>query len=180
MKLYASIHGVCGLAEGYSDTTVAFFKTLDEALEHKARLLKTITKSPFEEVISQADGLGDIIVINDDESEHEMLKVVEIEPMYDSTSGIYFREWFVWDQMDNEPYCDGYLPSDMGSVRTALEAIEFRAPLPGRGRARTFDLDVFKDFFNDLWYNSQSTLDCDDLCLHFFRIPKLETLKNNK
>ena len=171
MKLYALLHGVCGLAEGYSDTTVRWFNDLDKAMEAKRRTLESLM-CRYEEVISQADGLEDIIVINDDESEHEILKVVEINPMYDSTSGIYFREWFVWDQMDNEPYCDGYLPSDMGSVRTALEAIEFRAPLPGRGRARTFDLDVFKDFFNDLWYNSQSTLDCDDLCLHFFRIPK--------
>ena len=179
MKLYALLHGVCGLAEGYSDTTVRWFNDLDKAMEAKRRALESLA-CRYEEVISQANGLEDIIVINDDESEHEILKVVEINPMYDSTSGIYFREWFVWDQMDSEPHCDGYLPSDMGCIRTALEAIEFQAPLPGRGRARTFDLDVFKDFFNDLWYNSQSMLDCDDLCLHFFRIPKLETLKNNK
>ena len=171
MKLYALLHGVCGLAEGYSDTTVRWFNDLDKAMEAKRRALESLM-CRYEEVISQANGLEDIIVINDDESEHEILKVLEIEPMYDSTSGIYFREWFVWDQMDNEPYCDGYCPSDMGSVKAALEAIEYRAPLRGRGLARTFDLDAFKDFFNDLWYNSQSTLDCDDLCLHFFRIPK--------
>ena len=172
MKIYALIHGVCGTAEGYSETECYFHDWRADALKDQAQWLSEYTKAPHEEVIINADRDEIIIVRNDDEGDHKMLKGVEINPMYDSTSGIYFREWFVWDQMDSEPHCDGYLPSDMGCIRTALEAIEFRAPLPGRGRARTFDLDVFKDFFNDLWYNSQSMLDCDDLCLHFFRIPK--------
>ena len=52
MKLYASIHGVCGLAEGYSDTTVQFFKTLEQAKEHKARILDLLMKDEPEEVIT--------------------------------------------------------------------------------------------------------------------------------
>ena len=53
MKLYASIHGVCGLAEGYSDTTVQFFKTLEQAKEHKGRLLDFLMKTEHEEVITR-------------------------------------------------------------------------------------------------------------------------------
>ena len=38
MKYYALLHGVCGLAEGYSDTTVRWFNDLDKALEAKVKL----------------------------------------------------------------------------------------------------------------------------------------------
>jgi len=175
MKLYASIHGVCGLAEGYSDTTTRFFKTPDEALEHKSRLLDILTQDPHEKVVSQADGMEDIIIFNDDEGEHQILKIVEVNPLWDTEpKSRYTREWLMWNQMESEPVLDGeYLPTDMGAVKYALEAISDsqRSDL-----GLVFDLDSFQSFFNDLWYNKASMLDGDDVCIHFFRIPKSDTL----
>ena len=84
MKLYASIHGVCGLAEGYSETTVQFFKTLEQAKEHKAKALALVMKDGYEEIITLSDGTQDIVVVNDDESEHEILKIIEVEPLWDT------------------------------------------------------------------------------------------------
>ena len=81
MKLYASIHGVCGLAEGYSDTTAQFFKTLEQAKEHKARILDLLMKEEHESVVSLSNGMQDTIIMNDDESEHEILKIVEVNPL---------------------------------------------------------------------------------------------------
>ena len=104
MKLYASIHGVCGLAEGYSDTTVQFFKTLEQAKEHKARLLALLMKAEHEEVITHTDGTQDIIVYDDLNSEQEILKIVEVNPLYDidkpDPANSSKREWLMWNQLD--------------------------------------------------------------------------------
>jgi len=178
MKLYASIHGVCGLAEGYSDTTVRFFKTLEQAKEHKSRLLDILTQDPHEKVVNQADGLEDIIIFNDDEGEHQTLKIVEVNPLWDTDNANpandFTREWFMWNQIDNEPVLNGeYLPTDMGAVKYALEAI---SDTQRSDLGLVFDLDSFQSFFDDLWYNKASMLDGDDVCIHFFRIPKSDTL----
>ena len=41
MKIYAVIHGVCGLYEGYSDTTCEFFPTEEAAQKHVKQCLDT-------------------------------------------------------------------------------------------------------------------------------------------
>ena len=173
MKLYASIHGVCGLAEGYSDTTAQFFKTLEQAKEHKARILDLLMKDEPEEVITLSDGTQDIIVMNDDESYHEILKIVEVNPLWDTDhfnpANSRTCEWLMWNQMDTEVMYDGeYLPTDMGCIKEATDVLY--------GTNESMLMEPWADFVGGIFYRGAAMLDADDVCIHFFRIPKSDTL----
>jgi len=173
MKLYASLHGVCGLAEGYSDTTVQFFKTLEQAKEHKARILDLLMKDEPEEVITLSDGTQDIIVMNDDESYHEILKIIEVNPLWDvdhfNPANSSTREWLMWNQMDTEVMYDGeFLPTDMGCIKEATDALY--------GTNESMLMEPWSDFVGGIFYRGEAMLDADDVCIHFFRVPKSDTL----
>lgn len=173
MKLYASIHGVCGLAEGYSETTVQFFKTLEQAKEHKARVLALLMKTEHEEVITHTDGTQDIIVYDDLNSEQEILKIVEVNPLWDTDkpdpANSSTREWLMWNQMDTEAMYDGeYLPTDMGCIKEATDALH--------GTVESIPMDEWADFVGGIYYRGEAMLDADDVCIYFFRVPKSDTL----
>ena len=173
MKLYASIHGVCGLAEGYSDTTVQFFKTLEQAKEHKARILDLLMKEEHESVVSLSNGMQDTIIMNDDESEHEILKIVEVNPLWDTDhfnpANSRTCEWLMWNQMESEVMYDGeYLPTDMGCIKEATDVLY--------GTNESMLMEPWADFVGGIFYRGEAMLDADDVCIHFFRIPKSDTL----
>src|SRR6056300_411944 len=113
MKYYALLHGVCGLAEGYSDTTVRWFNDLDKAIESKGKLVaKLMDINHAESCTTSTDGTESVITFDDDDHEQEILKIIPCEPMFDSQSR---REYLIWNQMDCEaPFEGEYLPSDMG------------------------------------------------------------------
>ena len=187
MKLYASIHGVCGLAEGYSDTTVQFFKTLEQAKEHKNRILDLLMKEEVEAIESNrgfsgglaveslSDGTQDIITMNEDECEQEILKIVEVNPTWDTDNGESevannsTPEFLMWNQMDCEVMYDGeFLPTDMGCIKEATDALY--------GTTESMPMDEWADFVGGIYYRGEAMLDADDVCIHFFRIPKSDTL----
>jgi len=168
MKYYALLHGVCGLAEGYSDTTVRWFKTMDDAQHHKGELLASLMTLPHELVESSTDGTQDIITYIDRECEQEILKIIPYEPMFDSQSR---REYLIWNQMDCEaPFEGEYLPSDMGVVKDLCERME--------SVDETFSVDALHEFIRDLWYNGNAMFDADDLCIYYFKIPKSKEFNN--
>ena len=162
MKNYALLHAVCGLAEGYSDTTVRWFKTLDEAMEAKQKSLARLMETEHEEIVSSTDGTQDIIIYDDLNSEQEILKIIPYEPVFESQ---HHREYLIWDQMNCEVGFDGeYLPSDMGVIKDLCERQE--------AVADTFDIESFHEFIRDLWYGGAAMFDADDLCIYYFKIPK--------
>ena len=162
MKYYALLHGVCGLAEGYSDTTVRWFDDLDKAIEAKQKSLAGLIKTKHEEIVSSTDGTQDIIVYSHDESEEEILKIIPYEPIFESKQ---HREYLIWDQMNCEAPFDGeYLPSDMGVIKDLCERQE--------AVADTFDVESFHEFVRDLWYGGAAMFDGDDTCVYYFKIPK--------
>jgi len=164
MKYYALLHGVCGLAEGYSDTTVRWFNDLDKAMEAKQKSLARLMETEHEEVVSSTDGMQDIVIIDDDNSEHEIVKIIELKPMWPTSSSV--REWFVWDQMNCEaPYDGDYMPTDMAVIKDLCERQE--------AVADTFDVEAFHEFVRDLWYGGVAMFDADDICIYYFRLPKL-------
>ena len=170
MKLYASIHGVCGLAEGYSDTTAVFFKTLNEAKEHKARILALLMKETHIDVTSTTDGLQDIVTYSIECMEQEMLKIVEVNPIHDAEpKSRHTQEWLMWNQLDCEAMYDGgYLPTDMGCIKEATDAMH--------GTIESMPMDEWAEFVGDIYYRGEAMLDADDTIIHFFRIPKSDTL----
>jgi len=173
MKLYASIHGVCGLAEGYSETTVQFFKTLEQAKEHKARILDLLMKEEHESVVSLSNGMQDTIIMNEEECEQEILKIVEVEPLWDTDhfnpANSSTREWLMWNQMDCDVMYDGeYLPTDMGCIKEATDILY--------GANESMLMEPWADFVGGIYYRGEAMLDADDVCIHFFRVPKSDTL----
>ena len=175
MKLYASIHGVCGLAEGYSDTTVQFFKKLEQAKEHKAKLLQLLTREKKHiGVTSLTDGTQDIVTFSRDEAEEEILKIVEVNPLWDTDhfnpANSSTREWLMWNQMESEAMYDGeYLPTDMGCIKEATDILY--------GANESMLMEPWADFVGGIFYRGTAAmLDADDVCIHFFRIPKSDTL----
>ena len=163
MKYYALLHGVCGLAEGYSDTTVRWFNDLDKAMEAKQKLLARLMETEHEEIVSNTDGMQDIIIYDDLNSEQEIVKIIELKPTWPENNSI--SEYLVWDQMNCEAPFDGvYMPTDMGVIKDLCERQE--------AVADSFDVEAFHEFVNDLWYGGVAMFDADDLCIYYFHMPK--------
>ena len=164
MKYYALLHGVCGLAEGYSDTTVRWFNDLDKAMEAKQKSLTGLMETKHEEIVSSTDGMQDIIIYDDLNSEQEILKIIQLKPSFPEMVSV--REYFVWDQMNCEaPYDGEYMPTDMAVIKDLCERQE--------AVAETFDVESFHEFVRDLWYGNTAMFDADDLCIYYFKIPKM-------
>ena len=164
MKYYALLHGVCGLAEGYSDTTVRWFNDLDKTLEAKQKLLARLMETDHEEIVSNTDGMQDIIIYDDLNSEQEIVKIIEVKPTWPENKAI--REYLVWDQMNCEAPFDGdYMPTDMAVIKDLCERQE--------AVADTFDVEAFHEFVNDLWYGGTAMFDADDICIYYFEMPKV-------
>jgi hypothetical protein len=165
MKYYALLHGVCGLAEGYSDTTVRWFNDLDKALESKARLRAALMDDDnAESCTTTTDGMQSVINYDIDEREHEIVKIIEVKPTWPENKNIC--EYLVWDQMNCEAPFDGdYLPTDMAVIKDLCERQE--------AVADTFDVEAFHEFVNDLWYGGAAMFDADDLCIYYFKMPKV-------
>lgn len=84
MKIYALIHGVCGTAEGYSETECYFHKDKASAAKDQSQWLSVYTEAPHDEVIVSADRDEFLIVRNDDESDVVILRIVEVNPTWDT------------------------------------------------------------------------------------------------
>ena len=165
MKYYALLHAVCGLAEGYSDTTVRWFGDLDKAMEAKQKFLAILMNEIHVDVRSTTDGMQDIIVYNHDEAEEEIVKIIEVKPTWPENQAI--SEYLVWDQMNCEAPFDGaYMPTDMGVIKDLCERQE--------AVADTFDVEAFHEFVNDIWYGGVAMFDADDICIYYFHMPKLK------
>ena len=165
MKYYALLHAVCGLAEGYSDTTVRWFNDLDKAMEAKQKSLAGLTTATYDVIESTTDGMQDIVVFNQDEGEEEILKIIEVKPTWPENNGI--AEYFVWDQMNCEAPFDGdYMPTDLSVIKDLCERQE--------AVADTFDVEAFHEFVRDLWYEGVAMFDADDLCIYYFQMPKVQ------
>ena len=164
MKYYALLHGVCGLTEGYSDTSVRWFNDLDKALEAKGKLVaKLMDISHAESCTTSTDGTESVVNFDSEECEHEIVRIIELKPTWPESKDI--REYLVWDQMNCEAPFDGeYLPSNMAVIKDLCERQE--------AVADTFDVEVFHEFVRDLWYGGAAMFDADDLCMYYFKMPK--------
>lgn len=164
MKQYALLHGTCGLAEGYSETTVRWFNNLAEAVEARKKSLEGLMSVEHEEVKSTTDGMQDIIVFDSDEGQEEILKIIEVNPA--KLDNPWLTEYLIWNQMDCEaPYDGDYLPTDIGVVKDLCERLE--------GVSDVVSTDTLHEFIRDLYYGGDAMFDADDICIYYFRVPKL-------
>jgi hypothetical protein len=166
MKMYAVIDGVCGITEGYSETQVKWFKTIDEAINYKSRLLKDFVPDydSVESVESSTDGMQDIIVWDERDSRQSILKIIPVRPIFDKLK--VRAEYLIWDQLACDAVARGYfLPSDIDAIRYALEHFESMS-------MDKFDIDSFHEFIHDLSLGGDAMLDADDVVRYYLRVPK--------
>lgn len=163
MKTYALIHAKAGLSEGYSDTTVEFFRDRDVAIQQKLSLLSSLMELPHESIESTTNGMRDVITFNEEECEEEVLQVVEIRMQpYPQAQG----QWFIWDQINSEP------DHDHGQWLDSLD--ECDVIRRGLGEMQSNDDTIASyipyEFVQDVYTGLHAMLDLDDVCLHFFKV----------
>ena len=164
MKIYALIHGVCGTAEGYSETDCFFHWDKASAVKDQSQWLSQYTNEKHDKVIVSAERDEFIIIRNDDECDHVILRIVEIKPLFDGNNISTTAEWFCWNQMDNEPMYEAtYLPTDMGLVTASLDWLE---------RDDSINAEMYSEFVRGVYYRSKACIESDDVFVHCYRVPK--------
>ena len=164
MKQYALLHAVCGLAEGYSDTTVRFFSSIEEAVETKGKLVANLMNlSDAESCTTSTDGTESVITFDSDEREQEIVRVIPIKPTWPETPWV--REYLIWNQMDcSLPFDGEYLPTEMAVLKDLCERLE--------AVTDEVSIEPLGEFINDMFYGRQVMFDADDICIYYFQVPK--------
>jgi hypothetical protein len=186
MKQYAVIHAVCGLFEGYSDTTCEFFPKRGFADKHIAQILDdyrkdemcvnidhrtenevyvTMDRDPdnYRACVPSDMDHDDYVAEHGDDVSVEVFSVIEIDMSNrsDSTESC----WLTWDQLDATQAWD-YHPLCMSMVaRVASDVQEMNGD-------RDHHMDQLTDFISAVYYRNHALIDCDDYVMHAFRIPK--------
>ena len=186
MKQYAVIHAVCGLFEGYSDTTCEFFTKRGFADRHIAQILDGYRKDDMcvlidhrtaDEVYVTMDRYpdnysacvpsdmdhDDYVAENGDDVSVEVFSVIELD--MSNRDANTESCWLTWDQLDATQAWD-YTPLCMSMVaRVASDVQEMNGD-------RDHHMDQLTDFISAVYYRNHAFIDCDDYVLHAFRIPK--------
>ena len=167
MKQYALVHGVCGIWEGYSETSCDFYDDLDVARKHAGQLVKTFEEDDNVIQIDHPednlwyyhmdDGSGDM-----EYATQCIITIITLDNPYrkDTTESC----WLTWDQLDNCQAWD-YYPLCMSLVaRVSSDVIDNDPSVHG--------LEQLTEFTNAVYYSDHAFIDVDDYVMHAFRIPK--------
>jgi len=173
MKQYALVHGVCGIWEGYSETSCDFYDDLDVALKHAGQLVKTFEEDDMVIQIDHPednlwyyhmdDGSGDM--------EYATQCIITIITLDMSNRSASTEScWFTWDQLDNCQAWD-YYPLCMSLVaRVASDVMD--TTNDDHPTQALHNLAQIGDFISSVYYRSHALIDIDDYVMHAFRIPK--------
>ena len=186
MKMYAVIHAVCGLFEGYSDTTCEFFPDKEAAIKHIDQHIATYREDEMCVNIDHSSSMmhtfvtmdrdpdnyaacvpsdmthDDYVAEHGDDVSVEVFRLVELDNPYrkDTTESV----WLTWDQQDTSVAWD-YYPLCMSLVaRVSSDVMDCDASVHG--------LEQLTDFISSVYYRKQAFIDIDDYTMHAFRIPK--------
>ena len=188
MKMYAVIHGVCGLYEGYSDTTCEFFPDRDAAQRHidqhldeyrkdemcvnidhddhmPASTFVTMTNDPDDYKACVPEDMDHDDWVAENDASVEVFRIVEIDDPYrkDTTESV----WLTWDQLDACVAWD-YYPLCMSLVaRVSSDVMDNTS-----GGDGLHNLAQLGEFISDVYYRNHAIIDVDDYVMHAFRIPK--------
>ena len=187
MKMYAVIHAVCGLFEGYSDTTCEFFPTKEAAQKHIDQHLDTyredemcvnidhdvdsayVTLTPdhddYKSCVPEDMDHDDWVAEND--ASVEVFRLVEIDNPYrrgDTTESV----WLTWDQLDTCVAWD-YYPLCMSLVTRVSSDVHDNS---NGDMAMCYGLTQLNEFIHSVYRANHAFIDVDDYVMHAFRIPK--------
>ena len=182
MKQYAVIHAVCGLFEGYSDTTCEFFPNRGFAEKHIKQHIDTYREDEMC-VRIEHDGDSTYVTMTPDSDDYkacvpedmdhddwvsendasvEVFRIIEVDSPYrkDTTESV----WLTWDQQDTCVAWD-YYPLCMSLVaRVSSDVVDNDQSVHG--------LEQLADFISAVYYRNEAFIDIDDYTMHAFRIPK--------
>ena len=119
MKHYAVIHAVCGLFEGYSDTTCEFYPDKETALKHIKQHIDTyredemcvnidhdvdstyvtLTNDPDDYKACVPEDMDHDDWVSENDASVEVFRIIEVDNPYrrgDTTESV----WLTWDQQD--------------------------------------------------------------------------------
>ena len=191
MKIYAVIHGVCGLFEGYSDTTCEFFPDRDAAQKHIDQCIETYRDDDMCVNIDHSDESTYVTMTRDyddykacvpEDMDHddwvaendasvEVFRLIEIDAWRYNTKDSTEHMWLTWDQQDTCVAWD-YYPLCMSLV--ARVSSDISDGVSGESR-KTFDpwvVEQLNDFIQCVYRSNHAFIDVDDYSMHAFRIPK--------
>ena len=198
MKIYAAIHAVAGLYEGYSDTTCEFFTKRGFADKHIAQILDEYRKDEMcvnidhrtaDEVYVTMDrdpdnykacvpsdmDHDDYVAEHMDDVSVEVFSVVEVDVSRYEGSGTTEHMWLTWDQQDASVAWD-YYPLCMSLVARVSSDVMDNTNDDHPTQA-LHDMAQLGEFISSVYYRNEAFIDVDDFTMHAFRIPK--KLKTN-
>ena len=204
MKIYAVIHAVAGLYEGYSDTTCEFFTKRGFADKHIAQILDEYRKDEMcvnidhrtaDEVYVTMDrdpdnykacvpsdmDHDDYVAEHMDDVSVEVFSVIEVDVSRYEGSGTTEHMWLTWDQLDACVAWD-YNPLCMSLVARVSSDVMPRMQSCWSDHAKTqalHDMAQLGEFISDVYYRNHAFIDIDDYSMHAFRIPKTFETKNS-
>ena len=184
MKQYAVIHAVCGLFEGYSDTTCEFYPDKETALKHIKQHVDTyrddemcvriehdgdstyVTMTPdsddYKACVPEDMDHDDWVAEND--ASVEVFRLIEIDAWRYNTKDSTESVWLTWDQQDTCVAWD-YNPLCMSLVtRVSSDVMDCDPSVNG--------LEQLTDFIHCVYRADHAFIDIDDYTMHAFRIPK--------
>ena len=193
MKMYAVIHAVCGLFEGYSDTTCEFFATEEEAQKHIKQHIDTYREdemcvnidhgeldSTYVTMDRDPDNYAacvpsdmthdDYVAEHGDDVSVEVFRIVEVDASRYENSSTTEHMWLTWDQQDTCVAWD-YYPLCMSLVaRVSSDVVE--GTNENWKHEHLHNLAQLGEFISAVYYRNEAFIDVDDYTMHAFRIPK--------
>tara|TARA_Y100000592_G_scaffold66843_1_gene103825 strand:+ start:72 stop:671 length:600 start_codon:yes stop_codon:yes gene_type:complete len=193
MKMYAVIHAVCGLFEGYSDTTCEFFATEEEAQKHIKQHIDTYREdemcvnidhgeldSTYVTMDRDPDNYAacvpsdmthdDYVAEHGDDVSVEVFRIVEVDSSLYENSSTTEHMWLTWDQQDTCVAWD-YYPLCMSLVaRVSSDVVE--GTNENWKHEHLHNLAQLGEFISAVYYRNEAFIDVDDYTMHAFRIPK--------
>ena len=192
--MYAVIHAVCGLFEGYSDTTCEFFATKEEAQKHIKQHLDTyredemcvniehhggtmpdstyvtmtVNYDDYKACVPEDMDHDDWVAENGDDCSVEVFRLIEIDCSRYEGSGTTEHMWLTWDQQDACPAWD-YTPLCMSLVARVSSDVHDNS---NGDMAMCYGLTQLNEFISSVYYRNEAFIDVDDYVMHAFRIPK--------
>jgi len=200
MKMYAVIHGVCGLYEGYSDTDCNWFPTKEAAQKHIDQCLEayrdddmcvnidhddhmpastyvTMDRDPdnYKACVPSDMDHDDYVAEHMDDVSVEVFRIVEVDVSRYEGSGTTEHMWLTWDQQDACVAWD-YNPLCMSLVARVTSDVMDNTNDDHPTQA-LHDMAQLGEFISSVYYRNEAFIDIDDYTMHAFRIPK--KLKSN-
>jgi len=191
MKIYAVIHAVCGLYEGYSDTTCEFFPNKEDAQKHIDQSLEAYRDDEMCVSIEHDDDSAFVTMTTDfedykacvpDDMDHddwvadnddvsvEVFRLIEIDAWRYDTKETTEHMWLTWDQQDTSVAWD-YYPLCMSLVARVTSDVMDTTNDDYPTQA-LHNLAQMGEFISSVYYRNEAFIDIDDYTMHAFRIPK--------